>query len=58
VLNGEQPVGDGDDVHVVHRTGTIFYQKRAHDGDWSPPFIADSNGLRSHLYHSVYVRTT
>ena len=52
VLNGEQPVGDGDDVHVVHRAGTIFYQKRAHDGGWSQPFIADSNGLRSHLYHS------
>lgn len=36
-------VGDGDDVHVVHGNGAIFYQKRAHDAGWSQPFAVDSN---------------
>ncbi len=36
-------VGDGDNVHVVHGAGTIFYQKRAHDTGWSQPFMVDAN---------------
>lgn len=36
-------VGDGEDVHVVHGAGTIFYQKRAHDAGWSQPFMVNSN---------------
>jgi hypothetical protein len=36
-------VGDGDDVHVVHGAGTIFYQKKTHNATWSQPFPVASN---------------
>lgn len=36
-------VGDGDDVHVVHGAGSIFYQKRDHDAGWGQPLMVDPN---------------
>ena len=36
-------VGDGDEVHVVHGAGSIFYQKRKRHAGWSQPFMVDAN---------------
>lgn len=36
-------VADGDDVHVVHGAGTIFYQKRTWGSGWSQPLMIDAS---------------
>ena len=36
-------VADGDDVHVVHGSGSIRYQKKPFGGPWSVPFVIDGS---------------
>ena len=36
-------VADGDDVHVVHGAGTIYYQKHTAGAGWSPPLFIDGS---------------